>query len=391
MDESSTPLTHRQRDTTAPTTFGRVEVGNDKDKGRAKYKKLPLYQDRPAMCELLGIHLGAKLAMNDYLRCVQRACLERGLHLEDRWTSYDEDKVVRPMLNTVRSLMKDHFGIEFPRNLVRALMHRCCINNKRASTKRLQRRGLKGKRGRTGKGEGEASHCNDPSDAGSTNGYTDDSSDGGGGSSDSNDSEATVPAMKRRCASAFTGKGRTNSESIYHAAGGATVECPVTPYPLLASASGSKSKQPNLISGTSCADKPANVRLPQPPARLSLDPGICSTTTKEQHAKQAVEQEPSVIRLHIERPGNPIPKQLNVNCHASWSKIEHHIRVHTFAEDDSILQYRAHGCDNKDPWFPIATIEDWANLTNKFGVGGVDIRKAPETEWLSPGHTDDEV
>ena len=58
----------------------------------------------------------------------------------------------------------------------------------------------------------------------------------------------------------------------------------------------------------------------------------------------------------------------------------------------TILQYRAHGCDDKDPWFPVATTEDWARVANTFGIGGqVDIRKAPETEWLSPGHTDDEV
>ena len=88
------PVTHWQRGTTAPTTFGRVEVRSDKDGGKAKHKKLPLYQDRPAMCEMIGIDPKAKLAMDDYLRFVQRACLERGLHLEDRWTSYDGDKVI---------------------------------------------------------------------------------------------------------------------------------------------------------------------------------------------------------------------------------------------------------------------------------------------------------
>ena len=312
-----------------------AEVRSDKGKGKAKHKKLPLYQDRPAMCEMLGIEPKDKLAMNDYLRFVQRACVERGLHLEDRWLSYDEDRIIRPMGNTVRILLKNHFGIEFPRNLVRALMHRCCINNKRASTKRLQRRGLKGKRGCTGKGKGKASHCSDASDAEPTKCYADDSSEGGDHSSDSDNSEGPVSATKRRSAS---------------------------------------------------------VEVPHPPAQLGLDPGVCSTNTiKDQHAKQAVEQEHS-IKLYVERPGDPIRKQVNVSFHAAWSKIERCIRLHTVAEFDAILQYRAHGCDDKDPWFPVATTEDWARVVNTFGIGGqVDIRKAPETEWLSPGNTDDEV
>ena len=111
VDESSPPLrrqayppvTHWQQGTTAPTTFGHVEVKNDKGKGKAKHKKLPLYQDRPAMCEILGVHPKAKLAMSGYLRFVQRACLEHGLHLEDRWTSCDEDKAIRPTSNTAES------------------------------------------------------------------------------------------------------------------------------------------------------------------------------------------------------------------------------------------------------------------------------------------------
>lgn len=43
------------------------------------------------MCEILDIDPKAKLAMDGYLRFIKRACLERCLHLEERWTSYDED------------------------------------------------------------------------------------------------------------------------------------------------------------------------------------------------------------------------------------------------------------------------------------------------------------
>ena len=108
---------------------------------------------------------------------------------------------------------------------------------------------------------------------------TDDSEDGGDDSSDSDDSEDPISTMKRRCASAFTGKGRTDLEPIYHAVSRATIKCPATPYPLLTSASGSKSKQPNLITGTSYTNMPASVGVPYPPAQLALDPGVCSTTT----------------------------------------------------------------------------------------------------------------
>jgi hypothetical protein len=112
---------------------------------RNQRTKAKLYKNREEICKLLGIKLDDLFAMRDRREFIKMQCAKRDMLLCQPYESLKEDDLARVVKN-VTAECKTQFGGWWSNDVVRALIHRICIDNVRNEGARNKRREMQNTR-----------------------------------------------------------------------------------------------------------------------------------------------------------------------------------------------------------------------------------------------------